>query len=103
MPSSHRKLPPPVKPTGTVVTCPVCGRKGRAAKLGTPVRCGECGKEFKAGAGGAGRTLILILLAILAVAGLGYFAVSRAARLDAEAKVKAAAEERQQQGAEKGR
>ena len=32
-----------------IVTCPSCGRRGKAAAPGRPVRCGECGKELKAG------------------------------------------------------
>ncbi len=77
-----------------IVTCPVCGRKGRAAALKTRVRCGECGKEFLAGErGGPLRTFFLGILAFVAIALVVYFAVGRAGRLDAERRAKEAQEE----------
>jgi uncharacterized protein (DUF983 family) len=75
------------------VTCPSCGGKGMAAKLGQPVRCGECGKEFKAGDRGHGlRTLLLGVLALIAIAIICYFAVVRGERIDAERKAQEAKE-----------
>jgi uncharacterized protein (DUF983 family) len=80
-------------------TCPSCGRKGRTAKTTGLVRCSECGKEFKPGAGsGAGRTIVLAILAFIVTGGLLYFAMGRADKLDAEEKEKAAAAERLQKG-----
>jgi hypothetical protein len=98
---THRKPKTPVKPT-VMVTCPSCGRKGRTVNAKAPVRCSECGKEFIPGAGGIVRTIVLIVLALVIMAGIGYFAVTRASRLDAEEKAKAAIEERQRQSVVKG-
>jgi ribosomal protein S27E len=102
MPTPYRKPKLPSKPAGMIVTCPICGRKGRGAKTSGPVRCSECGKEFRPGAGGTARTLILAALALVAIVGVIYFAVNRAGRIDAEEKEKAAAAERQQQVLQKG-
>lgn len=101
MPTPYRKPKPPAK--SMEMTCPSCGRKGTTAKTIGLVRCSECGKEFKPGEGGAGRTIVLIVLALVVMAGLAYFAITRANRLDAEAKAKAAIEERQRQPIEKGK
>jgi hypothetical protein len=92
------------KPPGKIVTCPSCGRKGEVAKTTGPVRCSDCGKEFKPGAGiAAPWTIIAIILALAVMAGVAYFAVSRAGRIDAEEKAKAAADERLRQPLEKGK
>jgi uncharacterized protein (DUF983 family) len=78
-----------------IVTCPSCGRKGKAAALGKPVRCGECGKEFKAGDRGAGRrTLLLGVLSLISIAIVGYFSIFRARRNEAEEKAREAEEAR---------
>ena len=95
MPTPYRKPKHQAKPSGVIVTCPSCGRKGRVAKSTAHLRCSECGKEFKPGGGAsAGRTFILIVLAFVVMAGVGYFALTRAGKTDAEEKAKAAAEER---------
>jgi transposase-like protein len=87
-----------------IVTCPSCGRRAKVPKLGRPVRCSECGKEFKAGDHGtARRTFLFGILAIFVMAVIGYFAVSRARRIDAEEQVKEAEEERRRKAAESGK
>jgi hypothetical protein len=87
-----------------IVTCPSCGRRGKATALGRPVRCVECGKDFKAGDRGTGRrNLILGILALLVIAVISYFAVSRASRIDAEERAKEAEEERRRKATETGK
>jgi LSD1 subclass zinc finger protein len=100
MPASYRKPKPKVPLILMTVACPSCGRHGKAPKGSKTVRCSECGKEFKPGEGGIARTIVLIVLALVVMAGIMYFAVSRATRLDAEDKAKAAVEERQRQAAQ---
>lgn len=88
-------------PKPILVTCPSCGRKGKAAKLGAPVRCSECGKEFKAGDSSAGRrTFVFGVLGLAAAAVTGYFAVSHARQVEAEEQAKEAEEERKRKAAE---
>jgi hypothetical protein len=89
-----------------VATCPSCGRKGQAVKTTGLVRCSECGKEFKPGAGsGAVRTIVLALLAFIVTGGLLYFAMGRASERDKEEKEKekAAAAQRQLEAQQRGR
>jgi uncharacterized protein (DUF983 family) len=95
MPTPYRKPKLQSKPTGLMVTCPSCGRKGRAAKPGGLLRCSECGKEFKAGDSSASRrTLLFGILGLIAMVVIGYFSVLRGQRIDAEEKAKEAEEER---------
>jgi hypothetical protein len=98
MPNRKAKLQ--TKPTGTIITCPSCGRKGRAAKSNGPVRCSECGKEFKPGANPARRTLIFGVLGLIVIAIAAYLGINRGQRLGAEEKVKEAEEERRRKAAE---
>jgi uncharacterized protein (DUF983 family) len=91
-------------PAPILVTCPSCGRRGKAGKLGQPVRCSECGKEFKAGDHGTGRrNFILSILALIAIAIIGYFSVNHARRVEAEEQAKQAEEERKRKAAEVGK
>jgi uncharacterized protein (DUF983 family) len=102
MPTPYRKPKSQAKPMGFVVTCPSCGRKGKAAKAGTPVRCSECGKEFKAGDRGTGRrNFILGVLGLIAAAVAAFFGVARGQRIDGEQKAKDAEDERRRKAAEK--
>ena len=103
MPPSHRKTPLQAKRPSMTLTCPSCGRKGNVAKTNGRVRCSECGKEFKAGEGGIGLTMLSIVLALVVIAVIVYFAVSRASRVNAEEKVKAANAEQIRQAAEQGK
>jgi hypothetical protein len=89
-----------------VATCPSCGRKGRTTKTTGLIRCSECGKEFKPGAGGgAVRTIVLALLAFIVTGGLLYFAMGRAGERDKEEKEKekAAAVEREREALQRGK
>jgi uncharacterized protein (DUF983 family) len=87
-----------------IVTCPSCGRKGKAARLGRPVRCAECGKEFKAGDTGTGRrNFVLGIFGLIVIAVAGYFSVNRARRIDAEEKAREAEEERRRNAAQTGK
>jgi hypothetical protein len=97
MPARYTKPKPKTPVMQMTVACPSCGRKGKAPKNSKSVRCSECGKEFKPGEGGVLKTVALILLTLIVIAVIGYFAITRATRLDAEAKAKAAVEERQRQ------
>jgi hypothetical protein len=94
MPTPYRKPKVLPKPSGTIVVCPGCGHKARAPKTSNTLKCSDCGKVFRPGATGTGRTVLWILLAFVAMAGIAYFAMTRASRNEAEEKAKAAAEER---------